>query len=119
MDDVCGWEAGFLAVMLTSLDRPALSIEEMMLVSWTNNGAVFGNPSRKRVLGFMARPFYPHEADDPDLDWLVSNFLYDRPDYYPVESGLLPLVLIPVVEDEFEEMSIKNCDFIPEVRDEE
>lgn len=43
----------------------------------------------------MARPFFPHEADDPDLDWLVSNFLYERPDYVPVESGMLPLVLLP------------------------
>ena len=46
----------------------------------------------------MARPFYPHEADDPDLDWLVSNFLYERPDYLPIESGMLPLVLIPYKE---------------------
>lgn len=43
----------------------------------------------------MARPFFPHEADDPDLDWLVSNFLYERPDFVPVETGMLPLVLIP------------------------
>ncbi len=43
----------------------------------------------------MARPFYPQEADDPDLDWLVSNFLYERPDFVPVECGMLPLVLIP------------------------
>ncbi len=43
----------------------------------------------------MARPFFPHEADDPDLDWLVSNFLYERPDFVPVESGMLPLVLLP------------------------
>ncbi|MFN8388918.1 MAG: hypothetical protein U0136_01350 [Bdellovibrionota bacterium] len=43
----------------------------------------------------MARPFFPHEADDPDLDWLVSNFLYERPDYVPVETGMLPLVLLP------------------------
>lgn len=47
----------------------------------------------------MARPFYPHEADDPDLDWLVSNFLYERPDYFPVDCGMLPLVLIPVSDD--------------------
>lgn len=43
----------------------------------------------------MARPFYPQEADDPDLDWLVSNFLYERPEFVPVECGSLPLVLIP------------------------
>ncbi len=46
----------------------------------------------------MARPFFPNEADDPDLDWLVSNFLYERPDYLPVETGMLPLVLIPYKE---------------------
>ena len=47
----------------------------------------------------MGRPFYPHEADDPDLDWLVSNFLYERPDFQPVESGMLPLVLIPFYDE--------------------
>lgn len=47
----------------------------------------------------MARAFYPHEADDPDLDWLVSNFLYERPDYLPIETGMLPLMLIPYKED--------------------
>lgn len=46
----------------------------------------------------MARPFYPHEADDPDLDWLVSNFLYERPDFMPVETGMLPLILLPYKE---------------------
>ena len=51
----------------------------------------------------MARPFYPHEADDPDLDWLVSNFLYERPDYLPVEAGMLPLVLLPFVEEDSSE----------------
>lgn len=44
----------------------------------------------------MGRPFFPHEADDPDLDWLVSNFLYERPDFYPVEVQALPLLLLPV-----------------------
>lgn len=42
-----------------------------------------------------ARPFFPHEADDPDLDWLVSNFLYERPNFIPVEAGPLPIVLLP------------------------
>lgn len=42
-----------------------------------------------------ARPFFPHEADDPDLDWLVSNFLYERPNFIPVEAGALPIILIP------------------------
>lgn len=45
----------------------------------------------------MGRPFYPHEADDPDLDWLVSNFLYERPDFIPIETGMLPLMLLPYV----------------------
>ncbi len=48
----------------------------------------------------MARPFYPHEADDSDLEWLVSNFLYQRPDFLPVEAPGLPLLLIPYVEDD-------------------
>lgn len=58
----------------------------------------------------MGRPFYPHEADDPDLDWLVSNFLYERPDFQPVESGMLPLVLIPYYEDLLEDIDPTNVD---------
>ena len=50
----------------------------------------------------MGRPFYPQEADDPDLDWLISNFLYENPDYVPVEVGMLPLVLIPFQEPKVE-----------------
>ena len=46
----------------------------------------------------MGRPFYPHEAEDPDLDWLVSNFLYERPDYMPVEAPMLPMLLLPFRE---------------------
>ncbi len=46
----------------------------------------------------MGRPFFPHEADDPDLDWLVSNFLYERPEFIPVETGMLPLILLPFRE---------------------
>jgi|GEM_PF-2925982 len=42
----------------------------------------------------MARAFYPYETNDPDLDWLITNFLYDRPDFNAVESGVLPIVLI-------------------------
>lgn len=53
---------------------------------------------------FMGRPFYPNEVDDPDLDWLVSNFLSDRPDFLPVESGLLPLILIPYAEEKEAEL---------------
>lgn len=47
----------------------------------------------------MGRPFYPHEIEDPDLDWLVSNFLYEKPGYMPVESGVLPLILLPYNEN--------------------
>lgn len=51
----------------------------------------------------MARPFYPHEADDPDLDWLITNFLQERPNYIPVEVGNLPLLLLPYIEEEIED----------------
>ena len=46
----------------------------------------------------MGRPFYLNEVEDPDLDWLISNFLYERPDFIPVETDLLPLVLLPYCE---------------------
>ena len=49
---------------------------------------------------FMGRPFYPHEAEDPDLDWLVTNFLYERSDFVPVETEMLPLILMPYYEGE-------------------
>lgn len=52
----------------------------------------------------MGRPFYPNEVDDPDLDWLISNFLSERPDFLPVESGFLPLILIPYVEEKTSEV---------------
>lgn len=53
----------------------------------------------------MGRPFYPHEADDPDLDWLVTNFLYERPDFLPVEVGMLPLILMPYQEENAEKQA--------------
>ena len=56
----------------------------------------------------MGRPFYPQEADDPDLDWLISNFLYENPDYLPVEVGMLPLVLIPFHENKSIEIEEPN-----------
>lgn len=62
----------------------------------------------------MGRPFYPHEADDPDLDWLVSNFLYERPDYQPVESGMLPLVLIPYHEETVDPLDSEEDLELPE-----
>lgn len=55
------------------------------------------NRDQRRVI-HMARPFYPHEAEDPDLEWLVSNFLYERPEFLPVEAPALPLVLLPYTE---------------------
>jgi hypothetical protein len=60
----------------------------------------------------MGRPFYPQEADDPDLDWLISNFLYENPDYMPVEVGMLPLVLIPFYDkkDEVREIPVLEED---------
>ena len=48
----------------------------------------------------MGRPFFPHEADDADLDWLVTNFLYERSDFIPVESEMVPLILMPYHEVE-------------------
>jgi len=60
----------------------------------------------------MASPFYPTDVDDPDLDWLVSNFLIERPDFLPVETGSLPLMLVPLanIEDEYED----SFEFEPE-----
>ena len=55
----------------------------------------------------MGRPFYPHEAEDPDLDWLVSNFLYERPDFLPVETDMLPLVLIPYEDGSANERNVE------------
>lgn len=56
----------------------------------------------------MGRPFYPHEIEDPDLDWLVSNFLYERPAFVPVEAGALPLILIPFNETSEKEKEEKE-----------
>ena len=59
----------------------------------------------------MARPFYPHEIDDPDIDWLISNFLYERPDYMPVEFGMSPLILLPcIAEMDFEPSTYDNLE---------
>lgn len=46
----------------------------------------------------MGRPFYNFEAEDPDLDWLVSNFLYDRPNYVCALGAdrMAPLILLPL-----------------------
>ena len=46
----------------------------------------------------MDRAFYPSDAGDPDLDWLVSRFLWDHPDYIPVEISWSPFFLLPYRE---------------------
>jgi len=65
----------------------------------------------------MGRPFYPHEADDPDLDWLVSTFLCERPNFVPVESPMLPLLLLPSQDDDFESVPTDQVE-TPPVQDE-
>ncbi|MBL7663425.1 hypothetical protein JNK13_11800 [bacterium] len=47
----------------------------------------------------MARAFFPHEIEDPDLEWLVTTFLYDKPNYIPVEVSDVPLALIPISDE--------------------
>jgi hypothetical protein len=43
----------------------------------------------------MGRAFYSHESEDPDLDWLISNFLSERSDYVAVETeSNVPYTLI-------------------------
>lgn len=53
----------------------------------------------------MARPFYSHEAADYDLGWLISNFLYERPDFIPVQVSGLPMLLLPYREPAAQERS--------------
>ena len=50
----------------------------------------------------MDRVFYQSEIDDPDLEWLVSSFLSERPDFIAIESSFIPFVLIPYIELESE-----------------
>jgi hypothetical protein len=40
----------------------------------------------------MARPVYPHELDDSDYNWLISNYLEQNP-----TSKVLDLVGLPVI----------------------
>ncbi len=47
----------------------------------------------------MARAFYSYEVGDQDLDWLISNFLSEHPDFLPIESGNQPIVLIAQAEE--------------------
>ena len=46
----------------------------------------------------MDRAFYQSEIDDPDLEWLVSAFLSERPDFIAIESSFIPFVLIPYID---------------------
>ena len=46
----------------------------------------------------MDRAFYQSEIDDPDLEWLVSSFLSERPDFIAIESSFIPFVLIPYID---------------------
>ncbi len=50
----------------------------------------------------MDRAFYQSEIDDPDLEWLVSAFLSERPDFIAIESSFIPFVLIPYVDLDFQ-----------------
>ena len=50
----------------------------------------------------MARGFYSYEIGDQDLDWLISNFLCEHPEFMPIESGHLPIVLLAQNEEMLE-----------------
>lgn len=50
----------------------------------------------------MARAFFAFEAGDPDLEWLLNNFLCERPEFFPVENLSLPIVLLPQVDEVWE-----------------
>lgn len=42
----------------------------------------------------MVRPIYAHEMCDPDFSWLINTFRENNPEYVPVESSCLPVILI-------------------------
>ena len=44
----------------------------------------------------MGRPVFPHELNDPDFCWLISNFQENHPNYISVDSGALPLVFVQI-----------------------
>ena len=46
----------------------------------------------------MARAFYSHEMSDQDLEWLVTEFLTERSDFLPIETGSSCLMLVPYNE---------------------
>ncbi len=44
----------------------------------------------------MGKAFFSSEIEDPDLDWLISNFLNERSNYTAVEvEQQVPMVLLP------------------------
>lgn len=49
----------------------------------------------------MGRPFYVYEAEDPDLELLVSDFLERTPDYRPMAGSDDSLMLVPF-DDQWE-----------------
>ena len=38
---------------------------------------------------------FSYEVSDPDFSWLISTFQEENPDCFCVESGCLPVVLLP------------------------
>ena len=46
----------------------------------------------------MARAFYSHEMSDQDLEWLVGEFLSERSNFLPIETGSSNLLLVPYHE---------------------
>lgn len=42
----------------------------------------------------MARGLFSHERNDPDVEWLISNYLESRTDLEMIDISGLPLVLI-------------------------
>ena len=46
----------------------------------------------------MARGFYSHEMSDQDLEWLVTEFLSERSNFLPIETGSSCLLLVPYYE---------------------
>ena len=52
----------------------------------------------------MARPVYPHEMVDPDLQWLISTYREAHPEMFLVEVSCLPVTLIycPEAQSVFE-----------------
>lgn len=56
----------------------------------------------------MARAFTFDEVDDPDLQWMISDFLNGDPNYILVELEGLPYVLLPTQDVEASQEVFKN-----------